>query len=234
MSGHSKWSKIKRAKESKDAKRSNVFTKLSKNIAVAARGGADLDSNFKLRMAVDKAKSFSMPKDNIERAIKKGSGASTENMIEDLLYEAYGPDGVAMIIQILTDNKNRSVSNLKHILSKHNGSLGNTGSVMWMFESKGEIILEQIELSDEDELKIIDFGADDIIKEDELKIVTGLNNLEEVKNKLQDNNFIVKSSDMIYLSKEKINVKDDEKLLKLLDVLDDDDDINSIYTNANI
>ncbi len=234
MSGHSKWSKIKRAKESKDAKRSNVFTKLSKNIAVAARGGADLDSNFKLRMAVDKARSFSMPKDNIERAIKKGSGTGDEGIIEELLYEAYGPDGVAMIIQILTDNKNRSLSNLKHILSKHNGSLGNTGSVMWMFESKGEITLEQSKVSEEDELKIIDAGADDIIREEEIKIITSLDNLEAVKNKLQATGFVVKSSDMIYLSKEKIDVTDDEKLLKLLNALDDDDDINNIYTNANI
>lgn len=234
MSGHSKWSTIKRAKEAKDAKRSNLFTKLSKNIAVAARGGADLDTNFKLRMAVDKARALSMPKDNIERAIKKGSGTGDEGIIEELLYEAYGPEGVAMIIQILTDNKNRSLSNLKHILSKYNGSLGNTGSVMWMFESKGEIILEQAAISDEDELKIIDAGADDIIKEDEIKIITSLDSLEEVKNKLQAAGFVAKSSDMIYLAKEKLDIKDDEKLLKLLDVLDDDDDINNIYTNAKI
>jgi YebC/PmpR family DNA-binding regulatory protein len=234
MSGHSKWSTIKRAKEAKDAKRSNVFTKLSKNIAVAARGGSDLDTNFKLRMAVDKARAFNMPKDNIARAIKKGSGEGDGARIESYLYEGYGPEGVAIIIEVLTDNKNRSVSSLKHILSKHGGSLGNTGSVMWMFESKGEIVLEQTEISDDDELKIIDAGADDIVKDEEVKIITNLDNLEQVKNKLQDNSFVVKSSDMIYLAKEKIDTKDDEKLLKILDALDDDDDINNIYTNANI
>ena len=234
MSGHSKWSTIKRAKEAKDAKRSNVFTKLSKNIAVAARGGSDLDTNFKLRMAVDKARAFNMPKDNIARAIKKGSGEGDGARIESYLYEGYGPEGVSIIIEVLTDNKNRSVSSLKHILSKHGGSLGNTGSVMWMFESKGEIVLEQTEISDDDELKIIDAGADDIVKDEEVKIITNLDNLEQVKNKLQDNSFVVKSSDMIYLAKEKIDTKDDEKLLKILDALDDDDDINNIYTNANI
>ncbi|MBT6691707.1 YebC/PmpR family DNA-binding transcriptional regulator [Candidatus Parcubacteria bacterium] len=234
MSGHSKWSTIKRAKEAKDAKRSNLFTKLSKNIAVAARGGADPDSNFKLRMAIDKAKAMSMPKDNIDRAVKKGSGTGDEGQIESLLYEAYGPDGAALIIEILTDNKNRTVSNVKHILSKHNGSLGGNGSVLWMFEMKGEVILDKSELTEEEEMKLIEAGAEDILVEDKIRIITNIDDLEKIKNSLQTANFDVESSEMIYLAKDKVGLKDSEKVLNLMDALDDDDDVNNIYTNADI
>lgn len=234
MSGHSKWATTKRAKEAKDAKRSNLFTKLSKNIAVAARGGSDPDANFKLRMAIDKAKAFSMPKDNIERAIAKGSGEGDGGQIEEILYEGFGPGGIAIIMQVLTDNKNRTISNIKHILSKSGGNLGSEGSVKWMFETKGEIILEQEKINDEEELKIIEAGAEDISKDEEIKIITNLEDLEQVKNKLQENGFDIKSSDMVYLAKDKVEVEDEEKLLKLLDALDDDDDVNNIYTNTDI
>jgi YebC/PmpR family DNA-binding regulatory protein len=235
MSGHSKWSTIKRAKEGKDAKRSNLFTKLSKNIAVAARDGADPEMNFKLRMAIDKARALSMPKDNIERAVKKGSGDDDGARIESYLYEGYGPGGVALIVEILTDNKNRSVSNLKHVFSKHGGNLGGDGSVQWMFETKGQIILSNAKLDEEEELKIIEAGAEDIDTSDEkIKIITALDNLEKVKNKLQANNFEAESSEMIYLAKEKVTPTKEEQLLKLMDDLDDDDDVNNIYTNAEI
>lgn len=234
MSGHSKWSTIKRAKEAKDAKRSNLFTKLSKNISVAARDGADLDTNFKLRIAVDKAKALSMPKDNIERAIKRGSGQTDEGQIESLLYEAYGPEGVAMIVEILTDNKNRSVSNLKHILSKHNGSLGSSGSVMWMFEPKGEIILDKEKINEDEEMKLIEAGAEDIVTDEEIKIITNIDDLQKAKEEISKAGFEVKSSEMIYLAKDKVSPKEEEKLINLLDALDDDDDINNIYTNADI
>ncbi|MBT4850183.1 YebC/PmpR family DNA-binding transcriptional regulator [Candidatus Parcubacteria bacterium] len=234
MSGHSKWSTIKRAKEAKDAKRSNIFTKLSKNIVVAARGGSDPDTNFQLRMAMDKARALSMPKDNIERAIKKGSGEDEGGHIESLLYEGYGPGGVAIIIEVLTDNKNRAISNIKHILSKRGGNLGNDGSVKWMFETKGEIVLDKKEINEDEELKIIEAGAEDIVNDEEIKIITSIDDLEKVKNQLQEFGFDVKTSDMIYLAKDKVEAKDEEKLLGLLDALDDDDDINNIYTNANI
>jgi YebC/PmpR family DNA-binding regulatory protein len=234
MSGHSKWSTIKRAKEAKDAKRSNLFTKLSKNIAVAARGGADPDSNFQLRMAIDKAKTMSMPKDNIERAVKKGSGTGEEGQIESLLYEAYGPDGAALIIEILTDNKNRTVSNVKHILSKYNGSLSGNGSVLWMFGMKGEIVLEKSKLTEEEEMQLIEAGAEDIFSEENIRIITNIDDLEKAKNYLQAAGFDTKSSEMIYLAKEKVELKDQEKILNLMDALDDDDDVNNIYTNADI
>jgi YebC/PmpR family DNA-binding regulatory protein len=234
MSGHSKWSTIKRAKEAKDAKRSNLFTKLSKSITMAAKGDPSLETNFKLRIAVDKARSLNMPKDNIERAIKRAAGTGEGANIESLLYEAYGPEGVAMIIDILTDNKNRAISNLKHILSKRGGNLGNSGSVLWMFELKGEIILDKAELTEDEELLVIEAGADDIVKEDVIKVIVDKDDLTQAKDKLQTNGFEISDSDIIYLAKEKVSVKDDERLLKLMGDLDDDDDVNNIYTNANI
>ena len=167
MSGHSKWATTKRAKEGKDAKRSSLFTKISKIISVAARDGADPEMNFKLRMAIDKAKTFSMPKENIDRAVKKGSGDSGETRIENYIYEGYGPGGVALILEVLTDNKNRSASNIKHIFSKFGGNMGAEGSVRWMFETKGQITLKQSQLTEEDELKIIEAGAEDIENEDD-------------------------------------------------------------------
>lgn len=235
MSGHSKWATTKRAKESKDAKRSSLFTKLSKIISIAARDGADPEMNFKLRMAIDKAKSFSMPKDNIDRAVKKGSGASGEARIESYIYEGYGPGGVALMLEVLTDNKNRSISNIKQIFSKYGGNIGADGSVRWMFEAKGQIILDQISLSEEEELKIIESGAEDIEVDDNKVIVTvPLDNLEALKNKLQTIGFKVESSEMIYKPKDKIQPSKEEQLLKLMDALDDDDDVNNIYTNADI
>ncbi|MFA6307513.1 MAG: YebC/PmpR family DNA-binding transcriptional regulator [Patescibacteria group bacterium] len=235
MSGHSKWATTKRAKEGKDAKRSSLFTKLSKIISVAARDGADPDMNFKLRMAIEKAKAFSMPKDNIDRAVKKGSGDDDGARIESYIYEAYGPGGVALIIEVLTDNKNRSVSNLKHILSKHGGNLGADGSVQWMFETKGQIILNKTSLSEEEELQIIEAGAEDIDNDDEkIKVIINLDDLEVVKNKLQELNFAIESSEIVYRPKEKVVISKEEQLLKLMDALDDDDDVNNIYTNTDI
>ena len=235
MSGHSKWATTKRAKEGKDAKRSSLFTKLSKIISVAARDGADPEMNFKLRMAIDKAKTFSMPKENIDRAIKKGSGDSGETRIENYVYEGYGPGGVALILEVLTDNKNRSASNIKHIFSKFGGNMGSEGSVRWMFETKGQIILGKSQLTEEDELKIIEAGAEDIENEDEkIKVIVALDDLEKIKNKLQTTGFTVESSEMIYRAKDKIAPAKEEQLLKLMDALDDDDDVNNIYTNADI
>lgn len=234
MSGHSKWATTKRAKEAKDSKRSGLFTKLSKNITIAARDGQDIDSNFKLRMAVDKAKALSMPKDNIERAIKRGAGVGGGENIEHLIYEAYGPEGVALIIEVLTDNKNRAVSNIKHILNKYNGNMGSSGSVLWMFSFKGEIILNNTTLTDEEELKIIEAGAEDIIKDEQIRVITDKENLALVRDSLIKNNFSIQESNIIYLPKEKVQVQDEDKLLRLLDALDDDDDVDTLHTNADV
>jgi YebC/PmpR family DNA-binding regulatory protein len=234
MSGHSKWATTKRAKAATDSKRSSLFTKLSKNITIAAREGADPESNFKLRIAMEKARSFSMPKENIERAVKKGSGEGVGERIETFLYEAYGPEGVALIIEVISDNKNRSVSNLKHILNKHGGSLGNDGSVKWLFEPKGQIVLDRENLSDEEELQLIDAGASDILMEDKIKVITPMEELSAVREKISQAGFALEASELVYLPKDKIKVKDEEKILRLLDSLDDDDDVNSIYTNADV
>ncbi len=233
MSGHSKWSTIKRAKGAKDAKRSNLFTKLSKNIAVAAKSGSDLESNFKLRIAVDNAKSFSMPKDNIIRAIKRGSGELEGGIIEELIYEGYGPQGTAILIKILTDNKNRTLSNIKYILSKKGGNLGSSGSVLWMFDLKSEIIIDQKELLEKEELKIIEAGAEEILKEENyIKIIAPPDLLPLLKKKLKD--FNISSADIAYIPKEKIKILNEKKLLNLLEDLDENEDVDKIYTNVEI
>lgn len=235
MSGHSKWATTKRAKAVTDAKRSSLFTKLSKNITVAARdGGLDPEMNFKLRMAIDQARNFNMPKDNIERAINRAGGLGGEAALESLLYEAYGPEGVAILIEIVTDNRNRTASNLKHILNKYEGSLAGSGSVLWMFDTRGQIVLDTKDLSESDELDIIEAGAMDIVRDEQIKIITEVADLEKVKNAIQAKNIKIVSSDLVYLAKNLVEVQDQDRLLKFLEAIDDDDDVNNIYTNANI
>ncbi|MFA6253240.1 MAG: YebC/PmpR family DNA-binding transcriptional regulator [Patescibacteria group bacterium] len=234
MSGHSKWATTKRAKSAIDAKRGNIFTKLSKNITIAARSGVDPETNFKLRIAIDKARGFNMPKDNIERAVKRATGIGGDSNIENLLYEAYGPEGVAILIEAITDNKNRAVATLKQSLGKHDGSLAGSGSVLWMFDMRGEIILNKKNLNEQEELQVIEMGIIDVVNEEPVKLITEINDLEKIKNNLQAKGFEISSSEMVYLSKNKVEVKDSEKLIKLLDELDELDDVNNIYTNANI
>ncbi len=234
MSGHSKWATTKRAKSAVDAKRGNLFTKLSRNITIAARSGADPDSNFKLRIAIDKARDFNMPKDNIERAVKRASGVGGENNIENLLYEAYGPEGVAILIEAITDNKNRSVANLKHVLAKYDGSLAGSGSVLWMFDIRGEITLRKEKLNEQEELQLIEMGVVDIVSDDTVKLLTEINDLERIKNDLQAGGFDIASSEIVYVPKNKVEVQDSEKLIKLLDELDEMDDVNNLYINADI
>lgn len=234
MSGHSKWATTKRAKSAIDAKRGNLFTKLSRNITIAARSGADPESNFKLRIAIDKARDFNMPKDNIERAVKRASGIGGENNIENLLYEAYGPDGVAIVIEAITDNKNRAVANLKQTLSKYDGSLAGSGSVLWMFDIRGEIGLKKNKLNEQEELQVIEMGIIDLTNEDPVRLITEINDLEKIKNNLQTSGFEISSSEIVYVPKNKIAVKDSEKLIKLLDELDEMDDVNNIHINADI
>ncbi len=234
MSGHSKWATTKRAKSAIDAKRGNLFTKLSRNISIAARSGADPETNFKLRIAIDKARNFNMPKENIERAVKKASGAGSENNIENLLYEAYGPEGVAILVEAVTDNKNRTVAMLKHALSNHGGSLAGSGSVLWMFDIRGDITLNKKILNEQEEMQVIEMGVIDIVNEEPVKLITEINDLEKVKNELQGKGFEISSAEMIYLAKTKVSVTDQETLLKLLDEIDDIDDVDNIYINANI
>jgi len=234
MSGHSKWATTKRAKAAVDAKRSSLFTKLSKNITVAAREGADPTMNFKLRMAIDKARTFNMPKDNIERAVARGAGSGDGANIETVLYEIFAPGGVAIIAEALTDNKNRTSAAIKGLLNKYSANMGGSGSVLWMFSSKGRIVLDKQSLTEPEELKIIEAGAEDILREEEISVITSVEDLQQVKEKLYGAGFEIKDSEITYLPKEKIKVEDQDKLTSFLDALDEDDDINNIYTNADI
>ncbi len=245
MSGHSKWASIKRQKGVADQKRGVIFTKMAKNITVAARdGGGDPETNFKLKMAIDQAKGVNMPKDNIERAIKRGTGELKGSVIEEAVYEAFGPDNTFFVIETLTDNKNRTVSDVRHIFSKAGGSLGGQNSVMWQFERKGVIRIGNWELGirnlgldvDEFELGLIELGAEDIEKDgDDLVIYTKVEDMQKVREGLEQKQITQDYSELEYIPKEskKIeNEKTKEKLQKLFDALDDNDDVNNFYTNC--
>ncbi|MCD4704679.1 YebC/PmpR family DNA-binding transcriptional regulator [bacterium] len=231
MSGHSKWATTKHKKAIADSKRSNLFTKLAKIIMIAARDGADPNMNFKLRMAMDKARSLSMPKDNIERAVAKGSGTGESGPLEEITYEGYGPDGVAIIIEIITDNKNRSASEIRHTLSKYGGSLGASNSVLWQFDRKGVIYLKNTSINDEQELKIIDSGAEDIEKNGEnIRLITAMEDLQIVQEKIK-NVVEIDSAELEYIPQNTVKVKA-EKMEKLFNALEENDDINNFYSNA--
>jgi len=239
MSGHSKWSTIKRKKAATDAKRGAAFTKLSRVIYVAAKqGGADPDSNFKLRLAIDKAKAANLPADNIERAIKKGAGLIEGDETEELVYEGYGPGGVAVIVEATTSNKQRTAASLKHIFSKHGGSLGEPGSVKWMFKSKGVIALDVSKMEkvaiEELEMVIIDCGADDFRQEDgELYVFTKPGELKSVADSLAEKKVDPIDVSLKYIEKDSVELseKDGEKIGKLMADLEEDDDVSEVYTN---
>ena len=231
MSGHSKWATTKHKKAIIDSKRSSLFTKLAKIIMIAARDGADPNMNFKLRMAMDKARSYSMPKDNIERAVAKGSGTGDSGPLEEMTYEGYGPEGIAVIIEVVTDNKNRSASEIRHILSKHGGALGASNSVLWQFNRKGIIYLKNENINDEEELKIIDTGAEDIEKtENGIRIITAMEDLQKIQEKLQGS-FEIENAELEYLPQNTIKVSP-EKMEKLFNALEENDDIHNYYSNA--
>ncbi|NQU99633.1 MAG: YebC/PmpR family DNA-binding transcriptional regulator, partial [Parcubacteria group bacterium] len=238
-SGHSKWSTIKRKKGVADAKRSNVFAKVSKIITLAARdGGGDPNANFKLKLAVDKAKSVNMPHDNIDRAIKKGTGElEGAAQIEDVTYEAYGPGGVAIIIESITDNKNRTVSEIKKILSDNEGKLGGGGSVSWMFERKGVIRISTYSADKKEEIELlaIENDASDIKEEDSSLVIyvipEKLSNLKEI---LEKEGIKIESSEVELIVKNSVKVNDQsilKKVEKLMEELDEHDDVNEIYSN---
>jgi YebC/PmpR family DNA-binding regulatory protein len=242
MSGHSKWATTHRQKEVADAKRGAIFTKLANAITIAAKqGGGDIETNFKLRMAIDKARDANMPKDNIERAIKKGSGELGGEQIEEIAYEAFGPAGTAFIIEVVTSNRNRVVSNLKHIFNKYGGSLGSNGSVAWMFERLGVIRILNEEIKDRNieelELKLIDLNVKDVAKEAEgLIVYTDPIELQRIKNEIEKDGIKITGAEIEYVPKDKIGIKDEatkETLEKILDELEADEDANNYYFNFN-
>ncbi|MCL6494884.1 MAG: YebC/PmpR family DNA-binding transcriptional regulator [Ignavibacterium sp.] len=239
MSGHSKWATIKRKKAALDAKKGKIFTKLIKEITIAARqGGGDPAGNPRLRLAIDNAKAENMPADNIERAIKKATGELEGVTYYELTYEGYGPAGVAMLVEVATDNKNRTVAEVRHIFSKHGGSLGETGSVAWMFERKGVITIPKQDKSEDDILAIVlDAGADDLqTEEDFFEITTSVENFEPVRKALQENNLKVDNASLQWVAKNTLQVKgeDAEKVMKLIEALEDCDDVQNVYSNADI
>lgn len=238
MSGHNKWSSIKHKKAKEDAKRGKVFTKIIREIIVTARdGGGDPDLNPALRNAVNKATSGNMPKDNIERAIKKGTGELEGVNYEHIMYEGYAPGGVAMLIEAVTDNKQRTVAEVRHILSKHNGSLAEKGSVSWNFTQSGTILVAKEEL-DEDEFMMIalDAGAEDFSQEDEFFIITtNSKELYNVVHGLEKQGIKIDSADLEYVPQNTVPANDNaSQVIKLIEALEELDDVQNVYANFQI
>lgn len=234
MSGHSKWATTKRHKEIVDAKRSANFTKVANVISVAARSGADPETNFKLRMAIDKAKEYRLPKENIDRAIAKGAGTGGGAALEEIIYEGFGPEGIALVMEIVTDNKNRAASEVKHALVKYGGNLGGPGSTLWMFNYKGVITLNKETLSDDEELILIDTGAEDINTVGGITIITNVENFENLKKKIENLGLPILEANLEYIGKDLIKPNNEESLIKLFDELEACDDVSNFYSNANL
>ncbi len=240
MAGHSKWDNIKHKKAKEDAKRGKIFTKIARQITVAAReGGGDPESNFKLRIAVDKARAVNMPNDNIERAIARGTGGGESDNYEEVVYEGYGPGGVAVMVQAMTDNRNRTASDLRYTFSKNGGNLGESGCVAWMFEKKGLILIERTEAIDEDELMLtaLDAGAEDVKVEGEgIEIITDPAEFEAVKTELESASYTLASAEVTMLPQNTVAAEgaDAKRTVKLIDALEDLDDVQDVYTNADL
>jgi YebC/PmpR family DNA-binding regulatory protein len=239
MSGHSKWSTIKRKKGAADAKRGKIFTKLIREIATAARmGGGDVDANPRLRLAVEKARQANMPKDNILRAIKKGTGGDAADSYEEIVYEGYGPGGAAVYVEVLTDNKNRTVGGVRHVLTRYGGNLGSSGCVGYLFEKKGLITFESADLDADSLLEsALDAGAEDVLESsDSIDVVTTPANLEVVKDALKKAGFeaIQGVITMEPTATVKIEGNEAERMLRLSDALEDLDDVQNVYANFDI
>ncbi len=250
MSGHSKWANIRVRKGAQDAKRNKVYTKHARLIEMAARGGSDPGSNATLRAAIGSAKEDSVPNDNIERAIKKGSGELKGEAMQEVIYAAYGPGGVACLIECLTDNRNRTTANLKSLVAKHGGNFAETSSVAWMFERKGSVVAATNEKwkvdpstssggkSDDLELELIDQGAEDVsINDGVIHVVTSGNDWTKVRDFLKQKGAEILSAGLSYIAKQKTAVTDlsvAEKLHQFVEAIEEDDDVSEVHTNAEI
>ena len=240
MSGHSKWSQIKHKKANTDAKKGKSFTKIVNEITVAARSGGDPDGNPRLRLAIDKAKEVNMPSENIKKAIMKGTGELPGVTYEEVIYEGYGPGGAAVLMDVLTDNKNRTVSEIRHILSKNGGNLGESGCVAWIFDKRGYILVDKAKV-DEDTLMSIalDAGAEDMKndpKEDNYEIITALETLDTVKNAIAGHKMDISLAEVTMLPKNYVPLEGNaaEQMIRLIDALEDHDDIQNVYANFDI
>jgi len=241
MSGHSKWHSIKHKKAKEDAKKGNIFGKLARMISIAARegGSGDPSNNNALANALAKAKEYNLPQDNIERAIKKGTGEMEGVKFERITYEGYGPGGIAVMVDVTTENKNRTAADIRSIFSRNNGSLGESGCVAWMFDKKGIITVSKSSVKDYDDfmLKAIDSGAEDIEETDEsYEIKVEPSEMSDVKSKLIENEIDVKFTDVLLIPKStlKLSKNETEKALKIINALDDYDDVENVYTNLEI
>jgi len=240
VSGHSKWSTIKRKKGAIDAKRGKIFTRLIKEITVAARmGGGDPDANPRLRTAIAAAKAENMPKDNIERAIKKGTGELEGAVYEEITYEGYGPGGVAVLVDCMTDNKNRTVADIRHYFSKSGGNLGESGCVSWMFDKKGTILVDKETIGEEELMdKALEAGAEDVVEEDNVfQVVTAPDDFESVREALETDGvkFIEASVGMV--PKTIVEISEEQparQILKLLENLEEHDDVQNVFANFDI
>ncbi|HEX5191521.1 MAG TPA: YebC/PmpR family DNA-binding transcriptional regulator [Solirubrobacteraceae bacterium] len=239
MSGHSKWASIKHKKAVVDQRRGQHFTKLTRAITVAAReGGGDVDGNPSLALAVQKARDASMPKDNIERAIAKGTGEGVDaDQIETVVYEGYGPGGVALLIEALTDNRNRTSADVRHALSKYGGNLGEPGSVSYLFDKQGVIVVDASRYDEEDLLIAIDAGAEDIVRDDDVfEIVCAPSDLTAVRGALVGAGVEIESADVTQRPKSRVPVEESDavKLVRLIDMLEESDDVGAVHANFDV
>ncbi len=238
MSGHSKWNNIKNKKGKEDAKRGRIFTKLGRYIMVAVKeGGPDPEYNPSLKVAIDKAKAENMPNDNIERALKKGMGEGSDAVFEEIIYEGYGPSGIAVMVHCLTDNRNRTAPDVRHAFDKYGGNLGQSGCVAFMFDKKGQFGIEKTDAIDEDELMLsaIDLGADDVIDRGEaFEVLTAPELYAEVRNGLEELGYEFIMSEITYIPQNYTELTTEEDIInmeKMIDTLEDHDDVQEVYTN---
>lgn len=239
MAGHSKWANIRYRKERQDAKRGKIFTKLIKEITIAARmGGGDPESNPRLRTAIQNAKAANMPMKNIENAIKKGTGELPGVNYEEVVYEGYGPGGVAMLILCTTDNKNRTVGEVRHILTKYGGKLGESGVVNWMFDKKGLIRVPRANYDEEELMMLaIDAGAEDFRLEDDFyEIYTKFEELDQVRSRLEEQGIHIENAEVTYIPQNTVHLegKQAEQMIKLMEALEDNDDVQNVFANFDI
>lgn len=243
MSGHSKWANIKHKKAKSDEKRGKEFTKVAKEITIAVKtgGGGDPEANAKLKLAIQKAKAINMPNENIQRAVKKGVGDAGAEALEEIVYEGYGPGGVAVMLEIATDNRNRTAPEIRHLFSKHGGNLGETGCVAWMFKRSGVIHLSKADLKKDEEefiLELLDMGAEDIREVgDYYEVITASDLFLDVKDNMEKSGYKLEDADWDMIPENPAEINDLElarKIIKLIDLLEDNDDVQNVFTNMSI
>jgi len=238
MSGHSHWATIKRQKEAADQERGKIFSKLSRAIAIAARQGTDPETNFKLRLAIEKAKEYNLPKENILRAIRRGSGQEEGEKWEEITFEGYGPEGIGVIVETVTDNRNRTTAEIKNIFERGGGSLAGPGAVSYLFRKMGLITVKKEENPDEQILRLIDLGAEDVEEAtDAIEVYTSPENLKDIEEKIKNSGFEVKSAEIIMKPVTPSVINDSQKaqkVLKFMDILENHDDVQKIYANFDI